>query len=81
MFLVFRALKTRRHNKSIPARNIFMVLVTLMILPSYNYREFANNVVSSLKECLPTLKIVHGKPHHKAKWSVERANQDIENSL
>ncbi|XP_023233514.1 uncharacterized protein LOC111633211 [Centruroides sculpturatus] len=45
-------------------------------------REFANNVVTSLKEFWPALKIVHGKPRHSQnQGSVERANQDIENML
>ncbi|GBM84205.1 KRAB-A domain-containing protein 2 [Araneus ventricosus] len=44
--------------------------------------EFANNLVASLKEFWPALKIVHRKPRYsQSQGSVERANQDIENML
>ncbi|KAG2466072.1 GRAA protein, partial [Polypterus senegalus] len=59
-----------------------MLLGAPSILQFINVREFANKVVSSLKEYCPTLKIVHGKPcHSQSQESVKGANQDIENML
>ncbi|XP_035215751.1 KRAB-A domain-containing protein 2-like [Stegodyphus dumicola] len=59
---------------------IFSLLGDPSILQSNNGREFAKNMVISLKEFGPALKIVTGKPHHsQSQSSVERADQDIEN--
>ncbi|GBL80571.1 SCAN domain-containing protein 3 [Araneus ventricosus] len=61
--------------------DIFSLIGAPSILQYDNGREFANNVVTSLKEFWPALKIVHGKPRHsQSQGSVERAKQDIENS-
>ncbi|XP_078509625.1 KRAB-A domain-containing protein 2-like [Lissotriton helveticus] len=82
-FVVLRALKSKRAEKeAYKLVDIFTLLGAPTILQSNSGREFANNVVSSLKEYWPTLKIVHGKPRHsQSQGSVERANQDIENML
>ncbi len=62
--------------------DIFALLGAPSILQSDNGREFANNVVTSLKEFCPALKIVHGKPRHsQSQGNVERADQDIVNML
>lgn len=82
-FVVLSALKSKRAEEvAYKLVDIFTLLGAPTILQSDNGREFANNVVSSLKEYWPTLKIVHGKPRHsQSQGSVERANQDIENML
>ncbi|KFD49692.1 hypothetical protein M513_09389 [Trichuris suis] len=62
--------------------DMFTLLGAPSILQSDDGREFANKVVTSLKQHWPSLKIVHGKPRHsQSQGSVERANQDIENML
>lgn len=62
--------------------DIFTLIGAPNVLQSDNGREFANQIVSSLKDLWPELKIVHGKPRHsQSQSSVERANQDIENML
>ncbi|XP_067126351.1 KRAB-A domain-containing protein 2-like [Centruroides vittatus] len=58
--------------------DIFSLLEAPFILQSDNGREFSNNVVTSLKEFWPALKIVHPR-HLQSQSSIERANQDIEN--
>ncbi|KHJ41552.1 hypothetical protein D918_08404 [Trichuris suis] len=61
---------------------MFTLLGAPSILQSDDGREFANKVVTSLKQHWPSLKIAHGKPRHsQSQGSVERANQDIENML
>ncbi|KFD69436.1 hypothetical protein M514_07937 [Trichuris suis] len=81
--LVLKALKSKTAEEV--AHNlvdIFTLLGAPSILQSDNGREFANAVVTSLKQHWPSLKIVHGKPRHsQSQGSVERANQDIENML
>ncbi|KFD66209.1 hypothetical protein M514_10253 [Trichuris suis] len=82
-FVVLKALKSKTaeevaHNLA----DIFTLLGAPSILQSDNGREFANKVVTSLKQHWPSLKIVHGKLRHsQSRGSVERANQDIENML
>ncbi|XP_068234246.1 KRAB-A domain-containing protein 2-like [Palaemon carinicauda] len=77
-FVVLGVLKTKRAEEvAYQLVDIFTLLGAPTILRSDNGRELANNMVSSLKEYWPTLKIVHGKLRHSQ--SVERANQDIEN--
>lgn len=62
--------------------DIFTLLGAPPILHSDNSREFANNVVSSLKEYCLTLNIIHGKPRNlQSQGNIERANEDIENIL
>jgi len=63
--------------------DLFTLIEAPSVLQSDNGREFANQIVSSLKDLFkPELKIVHGKPRHsQSQGSVERANQDIENML
>ncbi|KAL4112594.1 hypothetical protein QTP88_016347 [Uroleucon formosanum] len=62
--------------------DIFTLIGAPSVLQSDNGREFANQIVSSLKDLWPKPKIVHGKPRHsQSQGSVERANQDIENML
>ena len=75
-FVVLRALTTKMAQEvAYQLVDIFTLLGAPTILQSNNGREFANNVVSSLKEYWPTLKIVHGKPRHiQSQGSVERAN-------
>lgn len=82
-FVVLSALKSKRAEEvAYKLVDIFTLLGAPTILQSDNGREFANNVVSSLKEYWPTLKIVHGKPRHsQSQGNVKRANQDIENML
>ncbi|KFD45721.1 hypothetical protein M513_13399 [Trichuris suis] len=82
-FVVLKALKSKTAEQV--AHNlvdVFTLLGAPSILESDNGREFANKVVTSLKQHWPCLKIVHGKPwHSQSQGSVERANQDIENML
>lgn len=82
-FVVLNALKTKRAEEvAYKLIDIFTLLGAPSILQSDNGREFANNIVSNLKEIWPDLHIVHGKPRHsQSQGSVERANQDIENML
>ena len=82
-FVVLRPLKSKTAEEvAYNLIDIFTLLGAPSILQSDNGREFANKVVSNLKEYWPTLKIVHGKPRHsQSQGSVERANQDIENML
>lgn len=82
-FVVLNALKTKRAEEvAHKLIDIFTLLGAPSILQSDNGREFANNIVSNLKEFWPDLHIVHGKPRHsQSQGSVERANQDIENML
>ncbi|XP_047000581.1 KRAB-A domain-containing protein 2-like [Schistocerca americana] len=59
-----------------------MLLSAPTILQSGNGREFANNLVSSLKEYRPTSKIVNGKARHsQSQENFGRANQGTENML
>jgi hypothetical protein len=52
------------------------------ILQSDNDSEFTAQIISDLKELLPELVIVHGKPcHPQSQGSVERANYDIKDML
>lgn len=82
-FVVLKASKTKRAEKiAFNLLDIFTLLGAPSILQSDNGREFANKVVTNLKEYWPALKIVHGKPRHsQSQGSIERANQDIENML
>lgn len=62
--------------------DIFTLIGAPSVLQSDNGRAFSNQIVSSLKDLWPELKIVHGKPrHNQSQDSVERANQHIENML
>lgn len=82
-FVILKPLKFKRAE--LVAYNIidiFTLIGAPSVLQSDNGREFANQIVSSLKDLWPELKIVHGKPRHsQSQGSVERANQDIENML
>ncbi|GFQ92887.1 KRAB-A domain-containing protein 2 [Trichonephila clavata] len=82
-FVILKSLTSNRAEEvAYNLVDIFTLLGAPSILQSDNGREFANNVVTSLKKFWPTLKIVHGKPRHsQSQGSVERANQDIENML
>ncbi|XP_043491623.1 KRAB-A domain-containing protein 2-like [Polistes fuscatus] len=64
---------------------IFSLLGAPSILQSDNGREFANNVVTSLKKLWPALNIVHGKLRHSQNQDSQRIakkmRQDIENML
>ncbi|XP_023210347.1 KRAB-A domain-containing protein 2-like [Centruroides sculpturatus] len=82
-FVILKSLTSKRAEEvAYNLVDIFSLLGAPSILQSDNGREFANNVVTSLKEFWPALKIVHGKPRHsQSQGSVERANQDIENML
>ncbi|KFD62379.1 LOW QUALITY PROTEIN: hypothetical protein M514_25502 [Trichuris suis] len=79
----FVALKSKTAEEVAHNRvDMFTLLGAPSILQSDDGREFANKVVTSLKQHWPSLKIVHGKPRHsQSQGSVERANQDIENML
>lgn len=82
-FVWLKPLKTKTAKEV--ARNlisIFTVQGAPSILHSDNGREFANQIIQSLKKLWIGLTIVHGKPRHsQSQGSVERANQDVENML
>ncbi|GFQ84750.1 KRAB-A domain-containing protein 2 [Trichonephila clavata] len=82
-FVILKSLTSKRAEEV--AYNLVVIFTLLgvpSILQSDNGKEFANNVVTSLKKFWPTLKIVHRKPRHSQnQGSVERANQYIENML
>ncbi|XP_023223766.1 KRAB-A domain-containing protein 2-like [Centruroides sculpturatus] len=80
-FVILKSLMSKRAEEvAYNLVDIFSLLGAQSILQSDNGREFANNVVTSLKEFWPALKIVYGKPRHsQSQGSVERANQHIEN--
>jgi len=44
--------------------DIFTLIEAPSVLKSNNNKEFANQIVSSLKDYWPELKLVHGKPRH-----------------
>ncbi|CAG4961256.1 unnamed protein product [Parnassius apollo] len=59
--------------------DIFCIFGSPSILQSDNGREFPNQVVESLTQMWPGLKIMHGKPRHsQSQGSVERANQNVQ---
>ena len=61
---------------------IFCLFGCPLILQSDNGREFASAVVKEVTESWPNCKLVHGKPRHsQSQGSVERANQDVQNTL
>ena len=82
-FCILRALKTKTAEEV--AYNLldpFTLLGAPVILQSDNGREFINRIINSLKEMWSDLKLVSGKPRHsQSNGSVERANQNVENSL
>ncbi|GFY06886.1 KRAB-A domain-containing protein 2 [Trichonephila clavipes] len=82
-FVILKSLTSKKAEEvAYNLVDVFSLLGAPSILQSDNGREFANNVVTSLKEFWLALKIVHGKPRHsQSQGSVERANQDIENIL
>ena len=62
--------------------DIFPLFGAPHILQSDNDSEFTAQIISDLKELLPELVIVHGKPcHPQSQGSVERANYDIKDTL
>ena len=69
-------------RNSLQSKEQILVLGAPSILQSDNGREFANNVVISLKEIWLALQIVHGNSRDSSnQGSIEKANQDIENVL
>ncbi|GFS60703.1 KRAB-A domain-containing protein 2 [Trichonephila clavipes] len=82
-FVILKSLTSKKAEEvAYNLVDVFSLLGAHSILQSDNGREFANNVVTRLKEFWPALKIVHGKPRHsQSQGSVDRANQDIENML
>ncbi|XP_015187651.1 PREDICTED: KRAB-A domain-containing protein 2-like isoform X2 [Polistes dominula] len=62
--------------------DIFTTFGAPCFLQSDNGREFCNSIINGLKELWPELHIVHGKSRHsQSQGSVERVNEDIENTL
>lgn len=62
--------------------DVFCLIDAPSVLQSDNGREFCNIVIEELKNILPDLKIVHGKPRHsQSQGSVERANRNVQDIL
>ncbi|KFD56780.1 hypothetical protein M514_02457 [Trichuris suis] len=82
-FVVLRVRKSKTAEEvSHNLVDIFTLLGAPSILQPDNGRGFGNNMVTSLKQRWPILKIVHGQPRHsQSQRSDKRANQDIENVL
>jgi hypothetical protein len=81
-FVQLWPLKSRRAEEvAYHLLNIFLTFGAPAILHSDNDREFSNRVISELCAMWKDVKIVHGKPRHsQTQGSVERANQDIQNT-
>jgi hypothetical protein len=63
-------------------KNVFAHYGVPDILQSDNGGEFVAEIVTSLNQIWPDMKIVHGRPRHpQSQGSVERANGDIETML
>ncbi|XP_050298540.1 KRAB-A domain-containing protein 2-like [Anthonomus grandis grandis] len=82
-FVILRPLKTKTANKVADViLDIFCLFGAPNILHSDNGREFSNQVIEQLAATWSAIKIVHGKPRHsQSQGSVERANQDVRDSL
>ena len=62
--------------------DIFLLFGAPAILQNDSGSEFTAQVIRELKELLPQLTMVHGKPRHpQSQGSVERANGDIKDML
>lgn len=76
--MVLKALTSKRVDEA--AYNLVDIITLLgapLILQYSNGWQFANNVVSSLKDYWLALKMVNGKPHHsQSQASIKRANLD-----
>jgi hypothetical protein len=81
-FVQLRPLKSKRAEEvAYHLLNIFLTFGAPAFLHSDNGREFSNRVISELCAMWKDVKIVHGKPRHsQTQGSVERANQDIQNT-
>lgn len=56
---------------------MFTLIGTLAVFQSYNGRTCFNQIVSSLKNLWPELKIVHSKPrYNQSQSNFVRVNQD-----
>ncbi|XP_054267157.1 KRAB-A domain-containing protein 2-like [Macrosteles quadrilineatus] len=82
-FVVLRPLKTKTADEvSDVLLDIFCLFGAPYILHSDNGREFCNRVIENLARKWSAIKLVHGKPRHsQSQGSVERANQDVRDSL
>jgi transposase InsO family protein len=82
-FVLLRSLHSKRADEvAYHLLDIFTTFGAPNILHSDNGREFFNQIIKSLCEMWNDIKIVHGKPRHsELQGSVERANQDVENTL
>ncbi|KAK7110775.1 hypothetical protein V1264_014597 [Littorina saxatilis] len=79
----FRPIRSK-HTVEVAAQllDIFLMIGAPAILQSDNGTEFTANIISELKDCWPTLVLVHGKPRHpQSQGSVERENGDIKDML
>lgn len=82
-FVILRALESKTAEEvASNLKNIFSIFRAPCIFHTDNGREFKNKIVYELAKLWPEVNIVHGKPRHsKTQESVERCNQDIENTF
>ena len=62
--------------------DVFLLFGAPTVLQSDNGSDFTGNIITKLKQLWPDMKLVQGNPRHPhGRWSVERANDDINDML
>ena len=80
---IVRPLKSKRaKDVADELLNIFLDFGAPVILQSDNGREFTAEIIRSLSDLWPSLKLVNGRPRHpQTQGVVERANADLKKKL